>query len=60
MRQLADEDFDENGVLRDGKRFRVPMKFADSKSRNGGLALQRPGFRIADQQKRTAVIPTAP
>jgi hypothetical protein len=64
MRQLADEDFDENGVLRDGKRFRVPMKFADSKSRyfadgkisdgrgNGGLALQRPGFRITDQQKR--------
>jgi hypothetical protein len=54
MRQLADEDFDENGVLRDGKRFRVPMKFADSKSRyladgkisdgrgNGGVALQRP------------------
>jgi hypothetical protein len=64
MRQLADEDFDENGVLRDGKRFRVPMKFGDSKSRyfadgkisegrgNGGLALQRPGFRITDQQKR--------
>jgi hypothetical protein len=54
MRQLADEDFDENGVLRDGKRFRVPMKFADSKSRNGGLALQRPGFRITDQQKYDA------
>jgi hypothetical protein len=41
MRQLAD-DFDENGVLRDGKRFRVPMKFADSKS------------RYADQQKRNS------
>jgi hypothetical protein len=60
MKQLADEDFDENDVLRDGKRFRVPMKFADSKSRyfadgkisdgrgNGGLASQRPGFRIHD------------
>ncbi len=64
-----DDDFDENGILRDGRTFRVPMRALDSLQRDvaehfggrkavqagqkivdgygqGGLALNRPGFRM--------------
>ena len=30
LRHLADDDFDEHGVLKDGGRYRVPMRMMDS------------------------------
>jgi hypothetical protein len=59
MRPIHDDDFDENGVLRDGRRVLVTMKAMDSAAfprpacgplitaLDGGTAgLHRPGFRI--------------
>ena len=56
-----DDDFDERGILKDGRRVRVPLHMMDSVQRsvaisragvtdafgNGGLALHRPGARYA-------------
>ena len=57
----GEEDFDENGILRDGGRYRVDVRMTDSLGRavakqvskqhltdgygDAGLALNRPGFR---------------
>jgi hypothetical protein len=64
-----DDAFDSSGVLKDGRSYKVPMRFADGvlgSSRNhlarihdgngnSGVALQRPGFRVADQYARDEV-----
>jgi hypothetical protein len=48
-----DEAFDENGVLRDGARHRVPLQMRDSLApmitdgTSDPLGLHRPGWRIA-------------
>jgi len=49
MRKVTDDDFDENGLLKDGHTYRVPMRMADSNSTRRTLdaALHRPGFRAA-------------
>jgi hypothetical protein len=56
MKRVTDNDFDENGILKDGRSFRVPMFMADGTrarplitdaSGNGGFALHRPGFRVS-------------
>ena len=52
MTQYNDDDDFENGVLRDGARYRVPMRMRDSRSpmitdgTGDAFALQRPGWRI--------------
>jgi hypothetical protein len=57
-----DDAFDGSGALKDGRSYKVPMRFTDSVPRpvrnrlarihdgngNSGAALQRPGFRVAD------------
>jgi hypothetical protein len=58
-----DDAFDDSGVLKDGRSYKVPVRFMDSVSRSvrkrfarihdgngdsGAAALQRPGFRVAD------------
>ena len=63
----ADDDaFDSSGVLKDGRSYKVQMRFADGvlgSSRNhfarihdgngnSGAALQRPGFRVVDELAR--------
>jgi hypothetical protein len=62
----AYDAFDGSGVLKDGRSYKVPMRFADRVSRsahdrfarihdgngNSGAALQRPGFRVADSIAR--------
>jgi hypothetical protein len=64
-----DDAFDSSGVLKDGRSYKVPMRFADGVSGsarndlarihdgngNTGVALQRPGFRVADQYVRDEV-----
>ena len=59
---IDDDPFDERGVLRDGKTYRTPMYMMDSLQRaiatsgaritdgagKGGLALNRPSFRVSD------------
>jgi len=49
LRHLGEADFDEFGVLRDGGRFRVPMKMTDAKPMSDGLMPQahRHGWRIS-------------
>jgi hypothetical protein len=48
-----DEAFDENGVLRDGARHRVPLQMRDSRApmitdgTDDPFALHRPGWRVA-------------
>jgi hypothetical protein len=53
MAQYEDEAFDENGVLRDRARYRVPMHMRDGQSSmitdgtDDPFGLHRPGWRIA-------------
>ena len=53
MTQYDDDDALDNGVLRDGARYRVPMRMRDSRApritdgTGDAFALQRPGWRIA-------------
>jgi hypothetical protein len=54
MRKLNDDDFDENGVLKDGRSIRVPMMMMDAVQRGvaqlhdgrGGPVGHRPGFAV--------------
>jgi hypothetical protein len=52
MTQYDDDDAFENGVLRDGARYRVPMHMRDSQppmvtdGTGDAFGLQRPGWRI--------------
>ena len=46
MRRLEDDDFDENGLLKDGHRYRVPHRMIDSKRGDARLGLHRPGPRV--------------
>jgi hypothetical protein len=52
LRHLDPEDFDENGTLRDGGRYRIPMRMMDSIPRSkigdgvANFAANRPGYRI--------------
>jgi hypothetical protein len=62
----SDDDAFEGGVLKNGRSYKVPMRFADSVSGssrnhfarihdgngNSGAALQRPGFRVVDELAR--------
>jgi hypothetical protein len=66
MQRVTDDDFDENGVLKDGHRMRVPMMMMDARRDttsartrivdafgNGGAALHRPGARYAAPSPHT-------
>jgi hypothetical protein len=62
MEHVTDDDFDENGILKDGHSFRVPMFMADGNSArplitdaagNGGAALHRPGARYVSSTPHT-------
>ena len=48
MRKLTDDDFDENGILKDGRSLRVPMMMMDGSARfhdgRGAPVGHRPGF----------------
>jgi hypothetical protein len=57
-----DDDFDENGVLKDGRRMRVPMMMMDSDDRvrvtdmfGGQSGLGRPGFRLLNDDAARAL-----
>jgi hypothetical protein len=68
MTQKDDDDFDENGVLKDGRSYRVPLKMCDSMQRSiakhfqhrsivtaadgSTMGLHRPGARIASGGNR--------
>lgn len=47
--QYDDDDIDEDDILRDGERLRVPIQMLDSTQRSIALnRSNRPGFRYAD------------
>jgi len=70
-RQIAEHDaLDRNGILRSGFAIRVPMQMRDASRQdakpvvvdghgNGGLALRRPGYRIATNDTRRALVADA-